>query len=175
MVKGSKTQDAINIDIIVKSTKDIFQQSGLYTLNREFEEYIFSSVRNYPIDKRVKAVIYVSKDIDEAESVMHAINKHFARKAIEYNHQLRQQLSQWIGNMIIGILFLVLCLILVQILDVFSHINIIKIVKESLLIIGWVALWEPVSFLLFGWRAIKRDKLICGKLSTIPVSIIHLK
>ncbi len=175
MLKHNKIKNVINIDIIIKDTEDILQSFGVNKLNREFEDYIFSLVKNYSIDKNIRLIIYTHEDNPDNDIIKASIHKHFEYKAKESKLELRQQLTQWIINMIIGVLFLVLCLILVGILEVFSYINIIKILKESLLIIGWVALWEPVSFILFGWRNIKRDKLICSKLSTIPVSIIPIR
>jgi hypothetical protein len=172
MLNRNREGKVININIMIKNTKDIFQQFGCNTLNREFEDYIFNSAKNYSIDKKIKLIIHIPKEEKDIELIKHTIHEHFAYKTKEINLQLNQQFYQWIINMIIGILFLVLCLILVEVLEVFSHINIIKIIKESLLIIGWVALWEPVSFILFGWRAKKRDKLFCEKLSSISVSFV---
>jgi hypothetical protein len=173
MLNKNREEKVINIDIMIKDTKDIIQQFGCTTLNREFEDYIFNSAKNYALDKKITFIIHIPKEEKDSDLIKHTIHKHFSYKVKEISLQLNQQLYQWIINMIIGILFLVLCLILVEVLEVFSHINIIKIIKESLLIIGWVALWEPVSFILFGWRIKKRDKLFCEKLSSIPVSFVY--
>jgi hypothetical protein len=172
MLNKNREGKVINIDIMIKNTKDIFQQFGCSILNKEFEDYIFNSAKNFSLDKKIKLIIHIPKEEKDTDLIKHTIHKHFAYKAKEISLHLNQQFYQWIINMIIGILFLVLCLILVEVLEVFSHINIIKIIKESLLIIGWVALWEPVSFILFGWRAKKRDKLFCKKLSSIAISFV---
>jgi hypothetical protein len=172
MLNKSRAGKVINIDIMLKNINEIFQQSVCNTLNREFEDYIFESVKNYALDKEIKLIIHIPKEVSDMDLIKHTIHKHFAYKEKEIGLQLKQQFYQWIINIIIGILFLVLCLILVEVLEVFSYINIIKILKESLLIIGWVALWEPVSFILFGWRSKKRDKLLCEKLSLVSISIV---
>lgn len=179
MLSRSEGQNVVSIDIVIKNIKDMFQKFGTNSieccaLNRDFEEYILNSIKSYNLERAVKLNIYVSSredssDIDSLQSIIH---KHFHNRAWEANLQLRQQINQWIVNMIIGVLFLVLCLILVEILGVFSYINIIKILKESLLIIGWVALWEPITFILFGWRNLKRDRLYHKKLSNISISIV---
>lgn len=174
MLKNKKTHEPVNIDIFIKNPKDIFEGFGGNILNRDFEEYIFNSVRNYSLDKKIELIIYPSRESFEADLIKSSIHRHFDYRAKELGLQLRRQFFQWTVNMVIGVLFLVLCLILVEILEVFSYINIIKIIKESLLIIGWVALWEPVSFILFGWKTIKRDKLVCSKLSNITVSVGQL-
>jgi hypothetical protein len=170
MLKKNRTRKIIDIDIMIENIKDIFQYNN--SLNKEFEEYIFNSIKNYDLDKNIRLKIHVYKKEDSYDNLKLAIQNHFQFRTKQISLQLKQQFKQWIINMIIGILFLVLCLILVEILDMFSYINIIKILKESLLIIGWVALWEPVTFILFGWRIIKRDELLYKKLSNITINIV---
>jgi hypothetical protein len=172
MLNKNRSEKIIDIDIMLKNINEIFQQSVCNTLNREFEDYIFNSAKNYALDKKIKLIIHIPKEQKDMDLIKYTIHKHFEYKAKEISLQLKQQFYQWIINIIIGILFLVLCLILVEVLEVFSYINIVKILKESLLIIGWVALWEPVSFILFGWRTKKRDKLLCEKLSLVSISIV---
>ena len=172
MVNKNKEGKVINIDIMLKNTKDIFQLFSCSVLNREFEDYILNLTKNYALDKKMKLIIHIPEIEKDTDLIKYTIHKHFAYKEKEISLKLKQQFYQWIINMIIGMLFLILCLILVEVLEVFSYINIIKILKESLLIIGWVALWEPASFILFGWRTKNRDKLLCKKLSSISISIV---
>jgi hypothetical protein len=176
MSKNSEYKDITLIDIVVKNTKDIFQQFGhsplgSNILNRDFEDYILTAAKSCPLEKKIGLAVYMPCSLGEEKLIEPAIHKHFENRARQTSLHLKEQFKQWAVNMVIGVLFLVLCLILVEILEVFSYINIIKIIKESLLIIGWVALWEPVTFILFGWRIIKRDKLLYKKLARMPISI----
>lgn len=172
-----RKKNNITIDIAVKNVQDVFQQFsqhpfGNRALSKEFEEYICSSIKNYNLKDDLSLVVYVPSIFNESDVIKSAVRTHFKLKAKETSLYLKYQFKQWIINMIIGTLFLVLCLILVEILETFSYINVVKIIKESLLIIGWVALWEPLTFILFGWRTIKRDKLFYTKLSNISISIL---
>jgi hypothetical protein len=176
MRKDNKYKDITLIDIAVKNTKDIYQQFGhsplrSNILSRDFEDYILSSIKSCSLDENIELAIFMPRSLEEGDLIIPVIHKHFEDREKQNSLQLKQEFKQWTVNMVIGVLFLVLCLILVQILEVFSYINIIKIIKESLLIVGWVALWEPVTFILFGWRNIKRDTLIYKKLAHIPISI----
>jgi len=47
-----------------------------------------------------------------------------------------------------------------------------QIFAEGLTIIGWVALWEPVSELLYDWWPQSRKITLYRNLSTILVDII---
>lgn len=170
------------IKVVVKDTKDIFENFGYRSLedrvmNEGLETYIISSIKNYPIKSKVSLVISFMKEDEYIDIFLieKAIHTHFKYKAEEKNLSLKEQFRQWLTNMTIGLLFLILCLILVEVLERFSDNNIVKIIKESLLIIGWVALWEPITFILFGWRIEKRNKSYYEKLSQIDVYKDKLK
>jgi hypothetical protein len=168
--------EAADINVIVKDSKDIFEHFGFRSLedkvmNAGLETYIINSIKSYPLKKKVNIIISFMQEIEQVDitSIEKIIHTHFMYKAEETDLNLKQQFRQWKINMSIGVLFLVLCLILVEILERFSSTNIVKIIKESLLIIGWVALWEPITFILFGWRSVKRNKLYYEKLSHIAI------
>lgn len=172
----TKEADFSNISINVKNAKDMFEQFGYRsnngcTLKNEFERFIFNSIRNYPLNKKLRLLIQVQNSKNEANTgeLEEIIHTHFYYRAKEADLFLKQQFKQWVINMVIGILFLILCLILVEVLNPFTYINFVNIVKESLLIIGWVALWEPVTFILFGWRSIKANTLYYRKICTTPI------
>ncbi|ERI93965.1 hypothetical protein HMPREF1982_01273 [Clostridiales bacterium oral taxon 876 str. F0540] len=171
--------DMTELNIAVKNTEEIYQQFGYSSINentisKDFEEYILGCVKNYPLEEKVKIVIHIrKKDEKELDSLDDHIHKHFCNKLADIELSLKQQFKEWKINMTIGILFLVLCLVLVQVLEAFQHINFMKIIKEGLIIIGWVALWEPVTFILFSWRNLRRDRLYYKKLCSIPISVVE--
>jgi hypothetical protein len=177
-VVSIKKQEYEEIDVVIRNVEDIYKHYDYIslngkTLNYELEEYIFKALKSYPLSQKIKLIVRIPEDSEEYESITlkKNIQEHFAVKVQEVDIFLKQQLKQWTINMLIGTLFLILCLILVEILDKFSHINVIRIMKESLLIVGWVALWEPLTFILFGYQSIKRDKLYYRKLCSISIII----
>jgi hypothetical protein len=179
-IKSDNEENVVHINITIKNVEDMCKGFGSLeqnekSLNKELEEHIFNSIRYYPLNKDVKLVIYIEegKKKKETGSLRKIIWDHFKFKAAELELYLQQSFKQWRINMLIGVLFLILCLMLIEILDAFQEIRIIKIISESLAIIGWVALWEPLTFILFGWRQIKRDKQYYKKLSSIPVTIVE--
>ncbi|MEG0775209.1 hypothetical protein [Clostridium sp.] len=173
-------KDIIELNIDIKNIGDLLKNDGSIasveeSLSKAIEEYLFKVVKCYPISQRIKLLIIIKEsknpgNDDEIEEIVHS---HFCYKVKETQIYLKEQFRQWGINFFIGILFLILCLIIGGILDKFSHISMIKIIKESLLIIGWVALWEPVSFILFGWRVINRDKNYYKKLCSIPIDVVE--
>ena len=172
--------DIIKLNIDIKNIDDLLKSDGSIAsieecLSKAIEEYLFKVVKCYPIRQKIKLLIIIkeSKRQRRDEEISEIVHSHFCYKVKETQIFLKEQFRQWGINFFIGILFLILCLIIGGILDKFTHIGMIKIIKESLLIIGWVALWEPVSFILFGWRVINRDKNYYRKLCNVPIEIIE--
>ncbi|MCM8710669.1 hypothetical protein M2651_06465 [Clostridium sp. SYSU_GA19001] len=175
----NEEKDTIEINIDIKNIEDILKNNESATsieecLNKEIEEYLFKSIKCYPLSQKIKLLIIKENQKPcNKKLVTEIIHSHFCYKQKETEIYLKQQFRQWVINFVIGILFLILCLILGEIFDKFAYIRIIKIAKESLVIIGWVALWEPVTFILFGWRVIHKDKLYYRKLCNIPIEIVE--
>jgi hypothetical protein len=177
--KDENAKDAVEIKIAIRDIRDFYKASDYsafteQSLNDELEKYILKCVRVYPASKKVKLVISVPDKhmLKDSLQLPSSIHKHFSYRVIDTEVIMSQKIHQWKINMIIGILFLILCLITVQLLDPYSDINAVKIAKESISIIGWVALWEPLSFVFFGWQSVKSDKQYYKKLSTVPVEVI---
>lgn len=166
------------INVYVKGAESFFKQQTFFgfkerSLTTELEQYILNSMKVFPVKRRIKLVIHTQDKLAiDNKLVERTIHAHFTSKYIEAKSIYKQQLKNWVGNLIIGILFLILCLMLVEVFESFSYIKAVKIFKESLMIIGWVALWEPVTFILFQWRSIKKDKQYFRKLSTVPIVIV---
>jgi hypothetical protein len=48
-----------------------------------------------------------------------------------------------------------------------------EIVRESLLIGGWVAMWRPLEVFLYDWWPIRADVHLCNRLSAMPVRLVY--
>ena len=67
--------------------------------------------------------------------------------------------------------FLFMCILATQLLSTIEE-NLIKnLFSEGLLIIGWVAMWEPVNTFLYGWWPIVHKLKIYQKIIDMDVSI----
>lgn len=174
-------KDTINIKVTIKNIEDVFKPLAYSAFNekilsKELEEYIIDAVKDYSLKKDVRLELYISsnnmnKDMYMLKDIIH---RHFQNKVKKTEFIMKQKFKQWGKNMITGIVFFIWCIILIEIVSSFSHINIIKVAKESLIVIGWVALWEPLTFILFGWRSIENDKQYYKKLSNVPVIIKNI-
>jgi hypothetical protein len=75
-------------------------------------------------------------------------------------------------SLLIGLLFLAACLITTKLLlgDLVG--TWVRIVRESLTIAGWVAMWRPMEIYLYDWWPLRRKSRLYQKLSQIPVQMI---
>lgn len=71
----------------------------------------------------------------------------------------------------IGLGFLLTCMLLRQLAFSLARGAISDIIGESMLIIGWVAMWRPLEIFLYEWVPIRRRCRILAKLSGAPVTI----
>jgi hypothetical protein len=82
------------------------------------------------------------------------------------SHLLRQgRLS-----LFIGLSFLALCVSGAEVI-VAMTVPGAKIIRESLHIAGWVAMWHPMETYLYGWWPLRHEGKVFRKLSTIPVEV----
>jgi hypothetical protein len=71
----------------------------------------------------------------------------------------------------IGLGFLLSCMLLRELAFSLGTGAISDIVGEGMLIIGWVAMWRPLEIFLYEWVPIRRRCRILAKLSSAPVTI----
>ncbi|MCQ1534796.1 hypothetical protein FTO70_03635 [Methanosarcina sp. KYL-1] len=111
----------------------------------------------------------VSEEIEIA--LKKAIKNHFAYKKVLAEIDLRRLLYRGRRNLAIALFFLFLCLLMIQLLSTFEENLLNTLISEGLLIIGWVAMWEPVHIFLYGWWPIVHQRNIYNKILGMEVFI----
>lgn len=174
--KKYKSKTVIDIDIFIEDKEELYSHTNYSSskakcLNGELERYIYNLISSYPLKAGTQLVIHTPSDeiCGSLESFKVDLSNHFKYKSAETSLYLKQRFRQWKSNLLIGLIFLATCLVLLEIFNNLSNTNAMKILKESLSIIGWVSLWEPITFILFGWEPILREKFYYDKLSTTPI------
>jgi hypothetical protein len=142
-------------------------------LDRNAEEYILGSAEELPLEKALRLVIYLPADqcpAADPTDLGKAIHHYFAYQETETRRRLRLLFRDGRIALIIGLAFLFVCIVLREVAYSFGTGTISEIVAESMLIVGWVAMWRPLEIFLYEWWPIRRRR-VYGKLSTIPVVI----
>jgi len=110
---------------------------------------------------------------EEAQELERAIHNHFAYKSTVANRDLTQKLLRGRISLVIALLFLATCLSVRYALAAsFEDTVWTGLLREGLLIIGWVAMWEPVNIFLYGWWPLVRERRIFEKVRMMEVEVV---
>ena len=137
-------------------------------------EYIYNAVDEFPLKKPLEIMIYLppSEISEEVQlAIKKAIKNHFAYKKTLNEIDLKRLLKRGRRNLFIALFFLFLCLVLIQLLSAFEESLLNTLVSEGLLIIGWVAMWEPVHIFLYGWWPIVHRRRVYDKIIDMNVYV----
>ena len=146
-------------------------------LDRNAEEYIVDSIKELPARVPCRLVIYLDKpggfDMETAV-IARAIHVHFGRRAQVARQNLRQLLRRGSTSLAIGLGFLVTFFLLGQFVRrILGETQWASLLRESLLIGGWVAMWKPLEIFLYDWWPIVGERRLYERLSRIEVRIIQ--
>ena len=123
-------------------------------LDPDAEEFIESWAREFPPKSRFHVNIHVERlppEGDPTGMVAEAIHNFFEYRAELVRRELKELLGQGRASLAIGLAFLSVCLLAADGLDRFATGTSFEIVRESLTIGGWVAMWRPLEIFLYDW------------------------
>lgn len=142
------------------------------------EAFIESWAIGYAPHCRFHITIHLEQlpDASDTESLLtNAIHNHFAFKADRTRSALRQLLQQGRVSLLIGIVFVSLCLLTADLIDKFGVPTGASIARESLTIVGWVAMWRPMQIFLYDWWPIWRQVALYRRLSAAHIQVLQGK
>ena len=111
---------------------------------------------------------------DEARVLGEAIRVYFARQAQTARRKLKHRLKLGWITLIVGLILLVASVTVGQwVARRFGQGPLATVLRESLLIGGWVAMWRPMDFFLFELWATRGDLKVYECLSKTTVRIVY--
>jgi hypothetical protein len=128
-------------------------------LDREAEAFIESWARGFPPGTHLSLTIHLQKmppDGDPTALVTGAINHHFTDRADMVRRDLRDLFWQGRISLMIGLTFVALCLLAAEMIGKSGASTAHTIARESLTIVGWVAMWRPLQLFLYDWWPLAR-------------------
>ena len=143
-------------------------------IDPDAEEYIYNAVDEFPLKKPLEIMIHLPPaeiSPETEDSLKKAFKNHFSYKKLLTEIELRRLLYQGRRNLLIALVFLFLCLLTIRLLTTFEESLLNTLFSEGLLIIGWVAMWEPINTFLYGWWPIVHKRNIYQKIIDMDVSI----
>ena len=145
-------------------------------LDPDAEEYIAGIVQDFPLSQPMKIVIHLpcrEAECEEAVTLEKAIHNHFSYLEASAARDLRLKFRQGRVSLIIGIAFLLFMGFISTLISPYTTHGYVAWVAGGLLIVAWVAMWEPVNIFLYGWWPIRRKQKIYEKISLMQVEVRH--
>jgi hypothetical protein len=136
------------------------------------ERYIEEAVRELGHRRPARLVLHLPADqvgSDDARSLPAAIAHYFAYRSRQVRIERRQLLRRGALSLCIALLFLTVCLSLRELSGGAPG---AEILREGLLIIGWVALWRPVEIFLYDWWPMRQQELRFAAIEAMPVEVV---
>jgi hypothetical protein len=148
-------------------------------LDPKAEEFIVSWAQDLPADARLALVVYLDRRAglpEEAAILRDAMHQYFSQRALATRRRLRQLFRVGRTSLAIGITFLAVSLLVGDFVSKLLQGNTLgELLRESLLIGGWVAMWRPMELFLYDWWPIRLEARLFDRLSEMPVRIAYTK
>ena len=146
-------------------------------LDTAAEQYIVDTVKDFPEKTEFKIIIYLpdcKTCADQAGKIPQAIHNHFKYRMRVQDRKFRARFRHGRWTLLIGLTFLAIALIARQAVSAYLADNhlLAQIFADALLIIGWAAMWEPVTILLYELWPMIRMKKTYEKISRMEISVL---
>jgi len=142
-------------------------------LDRDAEEFIVSWAKEHSSRKPYKLIVHLGQATERPDAkriLSESIRNYFSYRAEMNRRELKQLLHYGWISLLIATLFLGLCVTVAASFDPELGVF-IRILREGLIILGWVAMWRPLDVYLYRWWPVHRLGRIYQGLSRMPVEI----
>ena len=143
-------------------------------LDDKAEEFIVGWANEFPLNAPVKLRVHLEQwpAGDPKELIRQAVHNHFAHSAELTGLEFRALMKQGRTCLVIGLSCLATCLVISKTLLHGDAGTWASVLRESLTIAGWVAMWRPMQIYLYDWWPLRRRARIYAQLSHMPVDVV---
>lgn len=142
-------------------------------LDPDAEVFLESWALEFPQDSHFRIIVHIQNmpPEDPAPLVAEAVHNYFTYKSDLTKRSLRVLLLEGRTSLLIGLGFLALCLVGADLLSGASGNTFLRVLRESLTIGGWVAMWRPMQIFLYEWWPLVRRVRIYRNLGQAVVHV----
>jgi len=143
-------------------------------LDPDCEEFIVSWARELPLDRPLRVEIRIERERPATTvlaDVPLAVRSHFAREATLQDLRRRRLIREGRLSLAIGLATLVLCIGAAALVPTATLGTPGEILRESLIIAGWVVMWHPLEVLLYGLWPVVRERRLLDRLAGAEVEL----
>ena len=148
-------------------------------LDASAEEFIVGWARDVHRDVRLALLVHLDRPAglpDEAKVLGEAIHEFFKHRAETTRRRLPQLFRVGRISLLIGVSFLTMSLALGDfVAGALGARRFGELLREGLLIGGWVAMWRPMEIFLYDWWPIRAEARLFDRLGGMPVRIAYTR
>lgn len=143
-------------------------------LDPRAEKFIVDWAADLPRDAPLALLVHLDHIPAETAFLDEAIHEHFGQMASAARRRLRELFRQGRISLVIGLAFLSVSLASSKLVENWlDPSGMLEVVRASLSIAGWVAMWRPMEIFLYNWWPIRAEARLFDRLAAMPVRIGH--
>ena len=143
-------------------------------LDPDCEEFVLAWARELPPDRALQVAVQVQRErpaAAEREQVTSAFQAHFRRSADLQTLRLNRSVREGRLSLTIGLAALFACIGGATLLP-FDPLGAFgEILRESMIIAGWVVMWHPLEVLLYGLWPLVCERRLLERLAAADVTV----
>jgi hypothetical protein len=169
------------LDLYLAETRQLFDSmdpSPFHErdLDPKAEAYIVDWAREAPAKVPLRLVVHLGREpATEATRMLlrEAVDDHFRRRARATWRRLRRLFREGRIAAVIGVTFLLAAVGIGEwIASRITSERYSLVVQESLIILGWVAIWRPMGIFLYDWWPIRAEARLLDRLGEMDVRLL---
>jgi hypothetical protein len=176
----SKPTETSTIELNVEEIAQLFESLDPYPflqrdLDRDAEEFIVGWARELPRDHALRIVVHLPKAEAETKAACdldRGMKSFFGHRAEAVGRDLRELFRVGRMALAIGVAVLVACVTAAQYMSaLLGEGAFATVMRESLIILGWVANWRPLEIFLYEWWPVARRRNLYRRLAAAEIKL----
>lgn len=133
------------------------------------------SARDLPTSATLALRVLLERSLNlEADALVlqRATGAYFVQRASVRQRELRDLFRRGRISLVIALIFLAAVIVIGDVVVAWvPAARWISLVREGLVIVGWVAMWRPVEVFLYDWWPIRGEVRLYDRLARMPVRV----
>ena len=143
-------------------------------LDAKAEEFIVSWARelSQATELELHIQLEVAPAAEPAAQTEASVQQYFSSRTEMKVREFRLLMRRGRTSLLVGLTFLVACLGISELLGTLGQGTASAIIRESLTIGGWVAMWRPLEIYLYDWWPLRDERRVLERLSRMKVRLV---
>lgn len=166
------------IDVRVRSSQQLFDRRDPAPfrerdLDDEAVAYLMDAAADLPAAAPLRIVIWLGDDPDPVpdELIAAAVRAHFGYECERADRDIRTEATRRRIFLAAGSIVLVTCLLLSELTRLLAEGPLRDVLREGLVITGWVAMWRPLEALFYDRWPLARRRRLLERIRQAPVQV----